>query len=235
LRGRRSPRPRLGRVCTTISARTPAEMAEKAASAFALGSDIVELRIDLLRRPGPGVAGALAHLARRSVMTVRRKDEGGGFSGAERERLALISKLSGLSPSYIDVELSTAEENPDWYAGLCRGSQRIVSWHDFEGTPAFSVLERARDRAASLGEVAKIVTSAKSADDNLKVLRLYEDDPGRLVAFCMGTLGTVSRLLGLRLGSPIIYASLPNEPVAAGQPPLTTVIGLKKLWEAGRW
>jgi 3-dehydroquinate dehydratase len=33
----------------------------------------------------------------------------------------------------------------------------------------------------------------------------------------MGELGIISRVVSMRLGAPLVYASLPNEPVAPGQ------------------
>jgi 3-dehydroquinate dehydratase type I len=209
-------------------------MAEKAASAFAMGTDLVEFRLDLLQRPSLDAAGELAHLARKSVFTLRPKDEGGGFKGSQRERLALISGLSELRPLYIDIELRAAESNAGWLGGLPRTSHKIVSWHDLAETPVFSVMKQVRDRAGSLGDIAKIVTMARTGEDNLRVLRLHEEDPRNLIAFCMGEAGIVSRLVSLQMGAPIIYASLPNEPVAPGQLSVTAVTRLKKMWEAGR-
>ena len=69
----------------------------------------------------------------------------------------------------------------------------------------------------------------------MTVLRLYEEEPEKLIAFCMGPMASFSRLVGLPLGSPIVYASLPNEPVAPGQLSVTTVKRLKRMWEKGSW
>jgi 3-dehydroquinate dehydratase type I len=96
-------------------------------------------------------------------------------------------------------------------------------------------LKRARAGADAIGDVSKIVTTAKKTEDNRRVLRLYEEDPEALIAFCMGGAGTASRLASLQLGSPVTYASLPNEPVAPGQLSVTTVVGLKMLWERRGW
>ena len=235
MRDSKLPLRRLGRVCTTISAGAASEMAEKAAAAFALGTDLVELRFDMLKKPSSALGKRLSHLAGRSVFTVRRRDEGGGFMGAESERLSLISALCVLRPLFVDVELRTAKQNPEWYGGLPKGCRKIVSWHDLGGTPGLREMKRARDEAGSLGDVAKIVTLAARREDNLRVLRLYEDSPCGLIAFCMGEAGTVSRLVSLQLGSPLAYASLPNEPVAQGQPSVTTLLGLRRIWERRGW
>ncbi len=235
MRGNKAAGRGLGLVCTTISAETPKEMVQKAESAFAFGSDLVELRFDLLRSPEAPVPRKLARISRRSVITVRRGDEGGAFSGTEPARLALLSRLGNLRPRLIDVELRTARENPGWFGALPRTSLRIVSWHDLSGTPAFRVLEKARAEAASVGDVAKIVTKATRFEDSLRVLRLYETGPSGLVAFCTGPAGAASRLASMRLGSPIIYAALPGEPVAPGQISVETVAGLKKIWGGTGW
>jgi len=235
LRGSNSAARKLGLVCTTISAATPLGMVKKAVTAFSLGTDLVEFRFDLLREPDVRPPESLAQLARRSVFTVRRKDEGGGFAGSEAERTALLSRLSGIGPLFVDVELRTAQENPKWFNVLQRGQRTIVSWHSLGGTPGFPVLQRAKARAASLGKVAKIVTTATSFEDSLRVLRLYESNPLDLVAFCTGSAGAASRLVSMQLGSPIIYASLPDEPVAPGQISVETVAGLKRIWGRGVW
>jgi 3-dehydroquinate dehydratase-1 len=210
-------------------------MAQKAATAFALGTDLVELRFDLLRKPKPDAAQELAHLARKAIFTVRRKEEGGGFGGSERDRLALISGACAVEPLFVDVELRTAETNPKWYGLLAKGSGRVVSWHDFARTPSLSVLRRVRDRANELGEIAKVVTYAKTSEDNLKVLGLYDKDPRSLVAFCMGAVGSLSRLVSIQLGSPLAYASLPNEEVAPGQLSVTDMVRLRRMWEREAW
>ncbi|MDG6926274.1 MAG: type I 3-dehydroquinate dehydratase [Nitrososphaerota archaeon] len=226
---------KLGQVCTTISARTAVEMVDKAQAAFDLGSDLVEFRVDLAQDSLGEMAERMLRFARKSIITVRCREEGGKFRGSEAERLEAISELTRLRPAYLDIELSTAREHPLWYAGLPRSLRKIVSWHDFAGTPSLRVLRQKRAEARELGQVTKIVTTAKGKADNLRVLKLYEDDPQSLIAFCMGSQGSASRLASLRLGAPVVYASLPGEPVAPGQLSVTTVTGMKRLLEEGRW
>ena len=231
-RPRKGRAEKLGQVCTAITAATGEEMARKATAAFALGTDIVEFRVDHAGEPPPRVAKGIARFREKAIFTVRRKEEGGRFAGTEEERLEVISELAGLGPLYLDIELSTANENPGWFAALPDGPRKIVSWHDFRTTPPSAILERKRDAAGVLGDVAKVVTTSRSEQDNLRVLKLYEEDPASLIAFCMGERGTVSRIEAFRLGSPVVYASLPGEPVAAGQLSVETVAGMKRLWEA---
>jgi 3-dehydroquinate dehydratase type I len=226
----------LGAVCTTVAAKTSEQLAAKAVTAFSLGTDLVEFRIDLLAEIDmPRLAGELARLARKSVLTVRRRDEGGGFAGGEKERLALIADLADLRPRFVDIELTTVTENPRWFRGLPEGTRKIISWHDFSGTPAPSSLKDVRGRARRFGETVKIVTTARAPEDNVSVLELYRSDPRNLIAFCMGADGVASRVASLQFGSPVVYASLPNEPVAPGQLPVQMVVALKKIAERVAW
>jgi 3-dehydroquinate dehydratase I len=68
----------------------------------------------------------------------------------------------------------------------------------------------------------KIVTTAKSIDDSINILGLYKliDTSINLVAFSMGELGIISRILCSIVGnSPFTYTTI-EKPVAPGQ--LTT-------------
>jgi 3-dehydroquinate dehydratase-1 len=219
-------------LCTTISATDGSEMAKKAKLALSMGSDLVELRIDHLQDPSrETVLGALSELFPRAVITVRPAAEGGHFTGRESERLDLLSELASGSPAFVDVELATVERG---FEILARSSSTkvIVSWHDFEGTPPPRDLEARTAAAAGFGEIAKVVTTARRSEDNETVLSLYNTMPHeRLIAFCMGALGVRSRIEAMRMGSPLTYCSLPSEPVAPGQIPLTE---LRKLESSRR-
>ena len=80
-----------------------------------------------------------------------------------------------------------------------------------------------------MGAVAKVVTTAKSVDDNATTLRLCSEFPGRVVSFCMGELGLPSRLMSMFFQSPILYSALPNEPVAPGQLSIQTMLAFRSL------
>ncbi|HVC27148.1 MAG TPA: type I 3-dehydroquinate dehydratase [Nitrososphaerales archaeon] len=219
------------RLCTSVSADSPEELANKATLALSLGSDLVELRIDKLKR---GISpreleAELSVFAQRAVFTVRSSREGGAFRGGEAQRLELISRLAAMGPAYLDIELSTAKENKSWVESLPGDVERIASWHDFKGTPELKALRSNREEGLEWGSLAKIVTTAKSVDDNLKTLALCADDPDRTVSFSMGELGMVSRVVSLHLGAPLAYASLPDEAVAPGQISISTMRTLRSM------
>jgi len=213
---------------TSVSADSLEGLASKAELAFSLGSDLVEFRIDRLTdgTSPRELEAELSVFAQRAVFTVRSGSEGGAFSGSEIRRLELLSRLAAMGPAYLDIELSTAKENKKWVDSLPRGVERIVSWHDFEGTPELRALRSARDDGLEYGSLAKVVTTARSADDNVTTLSLCAEKPRKTISFCMGELGTLSRVVSMSLGAPLAYMSIPNEPVAPGQLSIST---MKKL------
>jgi 3-dehydroquinate dehydratase type I len=219
------------RVCTSVSAESPEELAAKAELALSLGSDLVEFRVDRLTRGlNPRELEAeLSVFAKRAVFTVRSATEGGWFKGSELRRLELVSRLGEMGPAYVDVELGTLKRNKKWAASLPKGVEVIASWHDYEGTPDLKALRAIREAELGVGSLAKVVTTARSADDNLATLALCADKPRRTISFCMGELGTVSRVVAIRLGSPLVYASLPDEAVAPGQLSVSTMRKLRSL------
>jgi 3-dehydroquinate dehydratase-1 len=79
-------------------------------------------------------------------------------------------------------------------------------------------------------DIAKMVTTARSLEDNLTVLRLISEFPGvRLVAFAMGPLGAVSRVLCPLVGGDFTYTSIEKgKESAQGQ---MTVKDLSQIYE----
>jgi len=81
-------------------------------------------------------------------------------------------------------------------------------------------------------DVIKIVSFARSWEDNLAVLSLLPMAKARkqkIVAFCMGEKGKVSRLFSPMLGAEWTYASLSRGKGSA--PGQLTVGELKDTWE----
>ena len=218
-------------LCGSVGADSLRELAKKASLAFSLGSDLVELRIDRLAGDDAPreLESALSRFARRAIFTVRSRRDGGSYEGGEAERRLLISRLAEMRPAFIDVELDTAKANKKWADSIPKDVEKIVSWHDFGRTPSLKALRAVSAEELSRGSIAKVITTAKVIDDNITTLTLCGDKPGKIVSFCMGELGTISRVVSMRLGAPLVYASLPNEPVAPGQLSIPVMKGLRRM------
>lgn len=220
------------RICASITASTMLEMEKKAERALRLGADLVELRLDYLSEIDVSVVSAIIRKFRgRAVVTLRPTWEGGRFDGGEDERVGVLLEVAEVGPAYVDIELDTV--NLAEIVEKLRGkTSLIISKHDFNGSLNVEELKAMASRALKLGSVAKVVTTAKTFSDNLKILSLYRDfPPKRLIAFAMGELGIVSRILSSLIGAPIAYTCLPGEAVAPGQ---LTIEELKRFLELVR-
>lgn len=177
-------------------------------------ADILELRIDQIKNLN------LENLLRRKrgkvLVTNRRKDEGGGFCGTERERLELLKEALALGVDYVDIEVRTEGaliKELSAKIGNHHGRAKwIVSHHDFSGTPSERSLRRRLDECSRTGsDIVKIVTYANTLEDNLRVLGLIPHARRRgleIIAFCMGEMGRISRIMAPLLGSCFSYVSL---------------------------
>lgn len=208
------------RLCLSIGGEDSKKIQTKLREADRLGADLIELRVDHLRNIDIEVLkDEVSPYLDRCILTCRPREEGGEFQGSEGERVSILESLIELSPAYIDLELATVKaEEHLVHKAREGGVSAIISWHSFEETPEAHTLRMKASDTLEFGQIGKIVTTAKSLWDNVRVLRLYQRfDEGKLVAFAMGQIGVVSRVLAPLLGSPLMYVSLPREAVAPGQ------------------
>ncbi len=195
-------------------------------------SDYAELRLDFLNPSQiPDCLNLVKPYLRRCICTLRPKSEGGKFPGTEKERIAILKLIAEYDPHLLDVEYNMLRKNKGLYQYLKRsGTNILVSWHDFARTPTDKSLRSMTKKMSKFSRNIKIVTTAKTIGDTLRVLNLYKGNLPKtnLIAFAMGDYGRMSRILCTRLGSPYTYVSL-GKPVAPGQFSLDEMISIFKL------
>lgn len=202
-------------ICIPIVARTT----EAAVALMERGSplaDCLELRIDQMGDCDLEQLLDGKRTDKRVIVTNRRADEGGAFSGTERERVELLKNAVALGADYVDIEART--EKPllrELVAQIKKYHNRtkwIISYHDFSGTPPAGALKKRFDACArTKADIVKICTYAHTMEDNLRVLELipYARNKGQaIIAFAMGEQGRISRVMAPLLGASWGYASL---------------------------
>ncbi|GAB1431497.1 type I 3-dehydroquinate dehydratase [Spirochaetota bacterium] len=188
--------------------------------------DMVELRVDYLDpseffhvRAFPIYAGLP------SIMTVRRKCDGGAFNMGEGVRLVLFAR--GLTYaasdmhknfSYIDLEydfrIPAIQE-----AARTFGIKIIRSRHFMNGLPP-NAGKIWQELGSKPYEIPKLAVQAKSLADVDGVFRLFENEKKEHIALSMGEYGFCTRILAEKLGSSLVYAAGSGfgfEPAAPGQ------------------
>ncbi len=222
------------KTCVSIAETTPKKLITTLKKALKK-SDYAEIRFDFLKpRQVPEALELSKKYLKRIVCTLRPKSEGGKFSGTEKERVSIIKLIAEYNPFLLDVEFNTLKKNKLLLNYVKKTKTDVlISWHDFKKTPDIDSLEKRLQQMSKFSNFVKIVSSAKAESDASRILSLYGlVKKINLIAFAMGDLGRISRILCLYLGSPFTYVSL-GKPVAPGQFSLAEVKSITDLKKRG--
>ncbi|MCW3977449.1 MAG: type I 3-dehydroquinate dehydratase [Candidatus Bathyarchaeota archaeon] len=198
------------KICVSVPPQTVTEALDLIEKAENLHADFIEVRLDSLKKHDQ-----LADIAHCSdtplIATNRSKKFQGKFLGGETERKKILIDAARNGFEYVDIELSTPKLK-NIVNNLCEiGIRPIVSFHDFNETPSSMQLNKIlKNEIAGGADVCKIVTTARSIEDNLIVLDFVSKacDNARIICFAMGELGKPSRLLSPVFGAFFTIASL---------------------------
>jgi 3-dehydroquinate dehydratase-1 len=206
------------KTCVSIGERTPVAI-KKTLKIALKKSDFVEVRFDFLKiEQIPIALEMIKKDLNRIVCTLRPKTEGGKFLGNENERIAILKLIAEYNPYLLDIEFNTLKKNAALVKYLkSTKTKLLVSWHNFKKTPSSSELKNKVSKMSKFSSSVKIVCTAKSTDDSVRMLELYsKKGKNNLISFAMGDHGRISRILCLYLGSPYTYVSL-GKAIAPGQ------------------
>ncbi len=221
----------MSKICVSIAAYNLEQLKRQINQAFEYGADYVEIRFDFLNLSDMDQAMSIANtINKKAVYTLRAPDEGGQFKGSISERIAWLKKLSSSKPMLLDVELYTIKYNT-YLADYLKehNISLLISWHDFEKTPPDAELTKVLYEMRTYSQNIKMVTTAQTTVDSLRLLDLYENALGlNLIAFAMGDAGVISRVLCVIIGNaPFTYASL-EKAISPGQ---LTIKQMRKLYD----
>lgn len=230
------------KICAVIAERT-ANAAHVRMHSALKQTRLVELRLDYFagRRETLQFLQWLRAEFRRGtpalcIATCRRRDAGGRFGGAVAEQLALLRLAVDCGCPWVDVEIETA-------ALVRRGALRpwlapakwIVSAHDFRRASAGRGRNLAPIRRVLTSQGAdacKIAIQVRGLREAVRLLRLARETPDT-IAVPMGEIAAPARILSLREGSPLAYAST-GDATAPGQVSLDEMCSLYRAAQITR-
>lgn len=226
-------------ICIPITAGTNKEALGAIEKSCRL-ADFIELRMDLIRK---GNLAQLISAARersalvKIIVTCRKKEEavraGGGMRRTKSavgnsidRKIALLKEAVELGADFIDIELAEGQAVIKKLKSFCakHGGQTgiIVSYHNLKETPGLNKLEEIFNQCAKAKPaIVKIVTMAKTVEDNMKTLGLISYARKRsqkIISLCMGDKGVISRAVAPSMGNYLSFAALDlQEQSAPGQ------------------
>jgi 3-dehydroquinate dehydratase type I len=189
--------------------------------------DLFEVRIDLIGDDWQEIA---RKLGKPWIACNRSADEGGRWQGNEARRVEKLLQAVEMGAAVVDIELET-KNLANIVKLIKRSAECLLSYHDLEKTPDFDTMRQLVQQEIEAGaDICKVVTTARSFDDNLSVLQLIPAFPEkRVVAFAMGAAGISSRVLCPLAGGDFTYASLAKGRESA--PGQVTVQQMKNIYE----
>lgn len=192
------------RICVVIGRTRHKMVTVEIQEAARRGARLLELRLDFIAR-APDLRRILRDKPCPMIATVRRRQDGGRWSGTEDARQMLLKHCIVGGFDWIDLETDIADQIRRF-----KDVKRIVSYHDLTDFP--QDLEEIYARMCKQdADILKIVVCAQSPADNLRVLNLLRSSKRPTVAFCSGDIGYPSRILSLKFGAPYTYAAFNKE------------------------
>jgi 3-dehydroquinate dehydratase/shikimate dehydrogenase len=200
-------------ICVTIGRGRHSSLADEWKEAAEAGVDLVELRIDCLRRE-PDLKRILKDRPTPMVFTIRRGIDGGLWRGNEEKRQQLIREAIAAAVDYVDLEMDIAPKIRRFGK-----TKRIISYHNMKTTPV-DVADIAEKCEEFDPDIVKIATNATSLAEAARVLHLATTSKSPMIPIAMGELGVFTRILGAKFGAPFTFAGFnPERVFAAGMLP----------------
>ncbi len=210
-----------GKICVAVSV-VDAAAAVRVVNPLVDKVDVVEIRLDAMKVPQ--INQCLNNINKPLLFTNRPTWEGGHCQLPEKERLATLRQAAEGGAHFIDIELRTESSQQQSLIKSIRPTttKTIISSHDFSTTPSLETLQATLSQMIESGcDIGKIITTAHSSQDVLRVLTLQAEAVELgfpLSAFCMGAAGKISRFATLYLGGFMSYVAVDElQATAPGQ------------------
>ena len=205
-----------------------------------LGSNFIEFRFDYIKNDDLITTTFLRNLKQlipaniSSVFTLRHHSEGGKLEISEDKSEKIILRLIEAKPDYIDIEMNSSKSLLEKIKDISDNinTKFIFSSHDFTKTPNFDDSKSIVDEFEHLllnelnfniktinNCIYKLIFTAQEFKDNfipIKICNFYSKLNRKIISFCMGDLGIISRIYCLKNGAFLTYGSFIEE-TAPGQ------------------
>lgn len=220
------------KVCVALGIPDVDKLMAQARHEIEQGERFLEFRLDYLKDAEAG-ANAIRTLTEESpdlivLATCRRKENHGHFNGSIEEQCRILGMAITAGARAVDLEIESAEVRGVPLDDL-RRARLIVSYHNWEGTPALDPVVRRMTKIDA--EFYKLVTTAKKQSDCARVLSALKPAArAKWILLAMGESGFATRVLAPSAGYAYTYAAPSSvEGTASGQVSARTLRHLYRI------
>lgn len=212
----------LPKLCVALGLPSATQLGKAAEQEYKDGSTFLEFRLDYLNDPSAALP-LIESLSKRYtdlrvLATCRACANGGHFSGTIDRQIEILASAAQHGAAAVDLEIESAELARTATAALRVNIPLIVSFHNFQTTPALPAVARRLQRIPA--DAYKLVVTARKPSDNLRLMQFVRAGFSELptIAFAMSEIGVPTRILATAFGSSYTYAApLDSAGTAPGQ------------------
>ncbi len=200
----------LPKICIALGLPRAAQLLEQARREAESGETFLEFRLDHLPDPFAGVQVIAEFTAEFPgcivLATCRRHQNQGRFNGSVEEQIRVLEAAIDAGAGAVDLEIESATGLRARLDGLRGRALLVVSWHNFESTPALDPVLRKLSQAPA--DAYKIVTTARKQSDNGRVLTVASAHARTpVIVLAMGEIGVPTRILSVLRGGLYTFAA----------------------------
>lgn len=207
---------RAGKIILSLTGRDRTEIENQLLAMKELDFDVVEWRADYYY--DPSVFGLIRRICpnQQLLFTVRSREEGGLFQGADEEmgNMVMAASLEGKA-ELVDMELlGFYGRNREMLETLKKAGTRVIlSFHDFHGTPSGerirNLFRSMKEAKADIGKIAVMPVTKKDVETLVEgALQATKELDLEIIAISMGDLGRKTRTDLSLTGSTMTFGAL---------------------------
>lgn len=164
--------------------------------------DIVEVCLDRLIKV-PDVGDMISGFDKPIMISCRRPQDGGQWSGSDDDRMTLLRNAIVAGPAYVELDVETARRVPRFGQ-----TQRVIA-HTSLDRPLSNIDDLYSVSAEVKADVVKFTAPTPSLEDTWPLLVAASKKSNLpTVGIGLGDSGLTFSLLGQRYGAPWVYAAL---------------------------
>lgn len=211
------------KICIPVVAENIEEIKKQAGRIMFTPADIVEWRVDHLKKGDdiPSVLVALdklrQYLSEKPVLFTFRTAAEGGKKAVSAEKYVELYEavIESGKAELVDIELMLGDDVAGRLVKKAHenGVMTVLSNHDFNATPPIEVMTERLMKMKALGaDIAKIAVMPENSGDVLSLFAASEnmkhmEDAIPVITISMGPTGLISRIAGETFGSAVTFAS----------------------------
>ncbi|MBV9761461.1 MAG: shikimate dehydrogenase [Acidobacteriaceae bacterium] len=228
----------LPRICVALGFPSASQLIQAAEREYKDGNTFLEFRLDHLPDSESGIRAIRSFRKKYAdaqiLATCRHRLNHGVFKGSIDQQVRILEAAAKSGSAAVDLEIESAERVCSALSALRSAAALIVSYHNFESTPALGHVLRRLQRIPA--DAYKVAVTARKPTDNFRIVefaRNHQKLP--LVAFAMSEVGFATRVLAPSLGCLFTYgAPGDNAGTAPGQIQASLMHSLYRCEKLGR-